>query len=100
MNSMNLAEVLGKASSLFGDGSYYVYGYGGSGTPIVSAYIAFDKEGNAVEANFYSDGEAIFTTDLYGSCNISPALDVLGKTGSWDDFLDKVKEIADQYLSA
>lgn len=97
---MNLAEILSEAKSLFGDGSYYVYGYKGGGTPIVSAYIAFDKDGNAVEANFYSNGEAICTTDLYGSCNISPALDVLGKTGSWDAFMDKVKEIAVQYLSA
>lgn len=85
----------------FAIGRYYVYGYGyhPDGTPIESAYLDLDADGAIKAANFYSIGEAKFTTDLAGrTCNISKALDTLGRTGSWDSFVSEAVSIVCDYL--
>lgn len=85
----------------FAIGRYYVYGYGYrlDGTPIESAYLDVDADGVIKTVNFYSIGEAKFTTDLAGkTCDISKALDTLGRTGSWESFVSEVIPIVREYL--
>lgn len=98
---MNIRSGLLNIQLSFAIGHYYVYGYEyhPDGTPIESAYLDLDADGVIKAANFNSIGEAKFTTDLAGrTCNISKALDVLGRTGSWDAFISEVIPIVRDYL--